>query len=279
MSLREDVGAGDLTTAFTVAPELRGRAAVTAGESVNLCGLLLFDPLAATLSRMGPPGAGADALVMSDSAGDGVRLEAGERACVIEGPVQAILTLERTFLNYLGHLSGIATETWRFTSALKGAGLPTRVLDTRKTTPGMRILEKYAVCCGGGHNHRLGLFDAVLIKDNHVVAAGGIAAAVRLALEGAAGRVEVEVECDTMGQVREAVGAGATAVLLDNFSEGEVREAVGHIAGRARVEVSGGVKLDTVVSYAAAGADDVSIGRLTHSAPSSDFSMELSILV
>ncbi len=278
MSLREDVGDGDLTSLYTVPEDLQACARVIARQDLVLCGSVLFAPLVEELARLCPGSLAAGALRMSESRGDGAALGAGETAVAIEGPARALLTVERTFLNYLGHLSGISTETAKFVEAVRGAGYSTRILDTRKTTPGMRSLEKYAVACGGGSNHRMGLFDAVLIKDNHVVAAGGIKAAVTAALAGAGDGVEVEVECDDMGQLREAMEAGATAVLLDNFTPGEVREAVTMIAGRARIEVSGGIRLDSVVAYAEAGADDVSIGWLTHSSPCADFSMEVSLL-
>jgi nicotinate-nucleotide pyrophosphorylase (carboxylating) len=175
-------------------------------------------------------------------------------------------------------MSGIATETAKYVAAVRDVGASTRILDTRKTTPGHRLLEKYAVVCGGGSNHRMGLFDAVLIKDNHVIAAGGITQAVRRALETAPAGVDVEVEVDTIDQLREALGAGATAVLLDNFTPEAVRTACAEIAGRARIEVSGGISLDTVAAYAAAGADDISVGRLTHSAATVDISMEIELL-
>ena len=183
--------------------------------------------------------------------------------------------IERTLLNLVGRMSGIATLTARFVDAVRATGSSTRILDTRKTAPGHRVLEKYAVRCGGGHNHREGLFDGILIKDNHVAAAGGIAAAVRRALENAPAGVFVEVECDNEAQVEEALAADARAILVDNFEPEQVRAVMKQVAGRARVEVSGGITLDTVSRYAAAEPDDISVGSLTHSAGTVDVSMEL----
>jgi nicotinate-nucleotide pyrophosphorylase (carboxylating) len=198
---------------------------------------------------------------------------------VLDGDAWGLLTVERTLLNFLGRLSGIATETARIVGKVREAGCTTRILDTRKTTPGWRLLEKHAVACGGGTNHRMGLFDAVLIKDNHVIAAGGVAEAVRKAIANVPQGVRIEVECDTLEQVRVALDAGATAVLLDNFTPEQVAEAVVFIGGRAEIEVSGGVSEDTVVAYAKAGPASISLGRLTHSARSADVSMEVALLV
>ncbi len=228
---------------------------------------------------MGEAGAGAASLMLSEQVGDGAAVAAGKSLCVIDGEACAILTLERTLLNFVAHLSGVATETAAVVRMVRAAGCSTPILDTRKTTPGMRRLEKYAVVCGGGTNHRMGLFDAVLIKDNHVVAAGGIDRAVQAALAGAPPGTDVEVECDTIEQVAMALEAGARSILLDNFSPERVAEAVRFIARRARVEVSGGVGPDTVLAYAKAGPDGISLGRLTHSARSVDLSMELTLLV
>lgn len=273
LSLDEDVGPGDLTSESTVRTDAIARGTVMARQALVTSGLVLFEPLVEELAAR-PAMGGAKSLCVSGPVGDGVSVAAGTALCTIEGNARALLTLERTFLNFVGRMSGIATLTASYVAAVRAAGAKTRVLDTRKTTPGHRLLEKYAVRCGGGANHRLGLFDAVLIKDNHVVAAGGIAAAVRAALAHAPKGVDVEVECDSLEQAEEAIGAGATALLLDNFTPDAVREAVARIGGRARIEVSGGVNLDTVAAYAAAGADDVSVGRLTHSAPSADVALD-----
>ncbi|HYC01545.1 MAG TPA: carboxylating nicotinate-nucleotide diphosphorylase [Candidatus Limnocylindrales bacterium] len=279
LALEEDVGSGDITTRLTVPEGTRARGRVIARERMVVAGMLLFAPLREELAAMGEPGHGAASLQLSDIVADGASVDAGACLCVIDGEAAGILTIERTFLNFLGQLSGIATETARVVSMVREAGCSTRILDTRKTTPGHRRLEKYAVACGGGSNHRMGLFDAVLIKDNHVVAAGGIDKAVRAALAGAPANMDVEAECDTLDQVRAALDAGARAVLLDNFTPAQVAEAVRLIAGRARIEVSGGVTLQTVVEYAQAGPDAISMGRLTHSARSADVSMEVTLLV
>jgi len=190
----------------------------------------------------------------------------------VSGPERAILTGERTALNFLGRLSGIATLTRRYVDAVSGTGAA--ILDTRKTTPGMRVLEKHAVATGGGRNHRFGLDDGVLVKDNHLRAAGSVAAAVERVR--AATPLPVEVECDTLDQVSEALDAGVDAILLDNMSLAELRAAVALAKGRARLEASGGVTLDTVLAIAETGVDEISVGALTHSARSLDVSLELS---
>ena len=187
------------------------------------------------------------------------------------GPERAILTGERTALNFLGRLSGVATLTRRYVDAI--AGTDAVILDTRKTTPGLRLLEKHAVACGGGRNHRFGLDDGVLVKDNHLRAAGSIASAVERLRD--ATQLPVEVECDTLEQVSEAIGAGADAVLLDNMTLDELRAAVALAGGRVRLEASGGITLDNVRAVAETGVDEISVGALTHSARSLDVSLEL----
>jgi nicotinate-nucleotide pyrophosphorylase (carboxylating) len=246
-------------------------AVVVAREPCVVAGLALFGTLAAAFARrtVRRP------LRILESVGDGRSVNEGDVLCRIGGDTRSLLTLERTLLNFLARLSGIATLTACYVEAARKTGSTSRILDTRKTTPGHRVLEKYAVSCGGGHNHRLGLFDAVLIKDNHVAAAGGITAAVEAARAAVPGDVRIEVECDGLDQVREALDAGAPGILLDNFTPQRVAEAVALVAGRARLEVSGGVTLDTVAAYAATGVDDISVGRLTHSAASVDLSLEL----
>ena len=278
LALVEDIGSGDLTTRATVARHTEARGRVVARQSMVVAGMGLLDAIIEELVQLGEAGAGASSLRVSERVGDGTHVSSGATLCVLDGAAWGVLTLERTFLNFLGHLSGVATETARVVGAVRAAGCKTRVLDTRKTTPGWRLLEKYAVRQGGGSNHRMGLFDAVLIKDNHIVAAGGIAEAVRAALSSSPGGVKVEVECDTMEQVAVALGAGATSLLLDNFSPDAVSAAVRFVAGRAEIEVSGGVTMDTVVAYAKAGPDSISLGRLTHSARAADVSMEVALL-
>ncbi len=271
MALDEDVGAGDLTTLATIPAGRHTTAKLVVRETCLVSGLVLLEPLARLYAKRSET----VAIEIKDNVGDGTHLEAGSVACTLHGEARSLLTLERTILNFVGRLSGISTLTERYVATVWETGAKTRVLDTRKTTPGHRVLEKYAVACGGGSNHRMGLFDAVLIKDNHVAAAGGIAAAVRAAIEHAPDGVDIECECDTLEQVGEAIDAGARAILLDNFTPAQAREAVTFVAGRARLEVSGGIDLKTIAAYAQAGIDDVSVGRLTHSAVSVDVSLEL----
>jgi len=279
LALLEDIGSGDLTTRATVPRTTQARGRVIAREPLVVAGMGLLDAILEELARLGDAGAGAASLTATERAPDGSRAARGATLCVLDGDAWGVLTLERTFLNFLGRLSGIATETARIVGAVREAGCTTRILDTRKTTPGWRLLEKHAVACGGGSNHRMGLFDAVLIKDNHVIAAGGIAEAVRAAIANAPDGVPIEVECDTLEQVRIALAAGATSVLLDNFTPEAVLEAVQWIGGRAEIEVSGGITDENVVAYAKAGPDSISLGRLTHSARAADVSMEVGLLV
>ena len=260
-ALAEDVGEGDVTTAATVDADAWGRATLLLREPGVVCGLRAGETVFRALDE------DIDFRPVGD---EGSPVEAGPVARV-SGSLQAILTGERTALNFLGRLSGIATLTRRYVDAVEGTGVA--ILDTRKTTPGLRALEKYAVLTGGGRNHRFGLDDGVLVKDNHLSAAGSIAEAVerlRTATD-----LAVEVECDTLAQVEEALGAGADAILLDNMSLDELRRAVALVDGRARLEASGGVTLETVRAIAETGVDEISIGALTHSARSLDVSLEL----
>jgi len=286
LALTEDIGSGDLTTRATVARSTQARGRVVAREPLVVAGLVLLPAIIEELAGLGEAGAGASSLRISESVGDGNRAASRATLCILDGDAWGILTIERTLLNFVARLSGIASETARVVGLVRQAGCQTRILDTRKTTPGWRLLEKYAVACGGGSNHRMGLFDAVLIKDNHVVAAGGIAEAVRAAIAKSPAGVRIEVECDTMEQVTIALDAGATAVLLDNFTPAAVAEAVRMIhsraasgaMGRAEIEVSGGVTMESVVAYAQAGPDSISLGRLTHSARAADVSMDVNLL-
>lgn len=204
---------------------------------------------------------------------EGEEVAPGQEVARIKGPARALLTAERTALNFLQHLSGIATRTRRLAGLIADTGA--RLVDTRKTVPGMRLLAKYAVTVGGGGNHRLGLDDGILIKDNHIKAAGGIAAAVERARALAPHTLRIEVECETLAQVREALQAGADIVLLDNMSPEQVREAARLVAGRALIEVSGGVTEENIRAMALAGADLISVGALTHSVRAVDISMEI----
>jgi nicotinate-nucleotide pyrophosphorylase (carboxylating) len=257
--LAEDVGDGDLTSASVVPEGATLRASLLLKERGVVCGL----GVAESVFRELDPDVRFEPLIAD---GDEARGEVARA----EGNARALLTGERTALNLLGRLSGIATLTRRYVDAV--AGTHATILDTRKTTPGLRALEKLAVRCGGGENHRFGLYDGILIKDNHLRVAGGIAAAVRAA---SGQGVPVEVECETLADVREALAAGADIVLLDNMTPPDLREAVQLVAGRARTEASGGVTLDTVDAVARTGVDFISIGALTHSARSLDVSMEV----
>ena len=264
VALAEDIGGGDVTTNALVPEDARCRAELLLQEPGVVCGV----PVAAAVFRALDPAVTVDAMLEEGAAVS----EAPAVVAVIEGPARAVLTGERIALNLFGRLSGIASLTHRYVELTEGT--PTRILDTRKTTPGLRALEKYAVRCGGGTNHRAGLYDGILIKDNHVQVAGGIGAALR-ALNGHSDGLPVEIEADTLDQVREAVAAGAPRILLDNMSAEEVREAVDEVAGRAELEASGGMSLATVRSYAETGVDFISVGALTHSARSLHVSLEV----
>jgi nicotinate-nucleotide pyrophosphorylase (carboxylating) len=266
LALREDLGGemwnADVTTDLVVDPELKGEAKIIAKSPGVLSGA---DAAARVFEAVRPP-CEYFALVP-----DGAFLEPGQEAARIVGPLGSILTAERTALNFLQRLSGIATLTRRYSDALapyKNAVL----LDTRKTTPGLRFLERAAVRAGGGHNHRAGLWDAILIKDNHVAAAGGVRAAIERARRSG---MQVEVEVDTLAQLDEALAAGAEIVLLDNMSVDDTRRAVEINRGRAKLEASGGMTLEGAVAAAKAGVDRISVGALTHSAPALDLSLEV----
>jgi nicotinate-nucleotide pyrophosphorylase (carboxylating) len=266
-ALAEDVGPGDATTEATVAAGVRGRATIVQkaegviyGVDVAEAVFRRLDP-EADVQRLGPEGEwrAARAPVMK-----------------VDGEARALLTAERTALNFLGRLSGIATRTAQVVRAIDEAGGGARILDTRKTTPGLRALEKAAVKAGGGVNHRFGLFDAILIKENHIALAGGVAEAVRRTR---GSQLPIEVEVRNPAEVEEALGAGATALLLDNMSPDEVRAAVRQVDRRATLEVSGGITDETVLVYATIeGVDYVSMGALTHSAPVLDLSLSLETL-
>jgi nicotinate-nucleotide pyrophosphorylase (carboxylating) len=261
-ALAEDIGAGDVTTEATVSEDAVGTAALLVKEPGVVCGLVVAE----TVFRALDPEIRFEAF-----RADGDLVETSAVVARVEGSQRAILTGERVALNFLGRLSGIATLTRRYVDAVEGTGVA--VLDTRKTTPGLRALEKHAVASGGGTNHRFGLEDGVLVKDNHLRAAGSIAAAVELLRD--ATDLPVEVECDTLDQVSEALDVGVDAILLDNMTLDELREAVALTKGRARLEASGGVSLETIRAIAETGVDEISVGALTHSARSLDVSLEL----
>jgi nicotinate-nucleotide pyrophosphorylase (carboxylating) len=263
-ALTEDVGAGDLTA--QLAPDLPGtQAHVTCRETAVLCGI---DWFAACVQRLDP------AAQLQWLAGDGDRLTAGARICTITGSSRALLTAERTALNFLQLLSAVATTTRRYVDAV--AGTQAAILDTRKTIPGLRLAQKYAVTVGGGINHRMGLWDAILIKENHIAAAGGIAPALAAAAKVATRAQWIQIEVENLAQLHEAVDAGVKMVLLDNMSLTDMRAAVAWTAGRAQLEASGGITLDNVRAIAETGVDRISIGALTKDIRAVDLSMRFS---
>ena len=250
-ALAEDVAGGDLTTRILVPPDVHAKAHIEQKEPGVIGGL---DVAAAVFARFD------------------VRLEpAKDVVARLEGPAAGILTAERTALNFLGRLSGIATLTARYVEAVEGTGV--QILDTRKTTPGLRELEKAAVVAGGGVNHRMGLYDAVMIKENHAAVAGGLAAATRKAVAEAPEGVEVCVECEQPDDVEIALEAGARRLLLDNMTQAELIECVARAGGRATLEASGGISVENVREVAETGIDFISVGALTHSAPALDLSL------
>jgi len=261
-AIAEDVGPGDVTTWPIVPPSARGRATMLAKTTCVLAGLDMarevFEQVDATVQFLA-------------LRNDGDLCSAGEPVARIEGRAASILTAERTAVNFVQHLSGIATLTRRFVDAAGGA---LTVLDTRKTIPTLRALAKYAVRCGGGTNHRVGLYDGVLIKDNHIRIAGGVAEAVRR-VRASGSTLAIEVEAQSLQEVDDAIAAGVDIVMLDNLDDASMREAIRRIGGRARVEISGGISLDRIRLLAMMGADCVSIGALTHSAPAADISLEI----
>lgn len=266
LALAEDLGAGDVTTAATIPPGLQGRGELTAKEPCVLSGLIA----AAEVFRRVDP-----LLVFTACRGEGDRLEPGEVIARVEGSVASILRGERTALNFVRRLCGVATLTARYVAAARAGSARVRVVDTRKTTPGLRSLEKAAVRAGGGLNHRFNLGDGVLIKDNHIVAAGGIRPAVARARAAAHHLLRVEVEVQDLPGLVEALDCGAEVVLLDNMRPARVAEAVRLNRGRALLEASGGIDLSTIADYARTGVDLISVGALTHSASDADISLEL----
>ena len=263
-ALAEDVGTGDLTTEATVDSFATCEAQILLKQPGVVCGLLA---VASVFQVLDPK------IHFEPLAAEGEHVsEAPAVIARVTGPTRAVLTGERTALNLLGRLSGVATLTRRFVDAIEGTGCV--ILDTRKTTPGLRALEKYAVRCGGARNHRFGLHDGILVKDNHLSAAGGIQRAVeRLRATGTT--LPIEVEAETLDDVREAVTMGVESILLDNMEPATMREAVALVAGRATLEASGGVSLETVREIAETGVDFVSVGALTHAARSLDVSLEV----
>lgn len=262
-ALAEDVGGGDLTAAL-VDPARRAQARVLAREPAVICGA----PWAEAALKQVDPGVQVRWLV-----GEGQRCAADQVVLEVEGTARGLLTAERTALNFLQLLSAVATKTATYAEAVRGTRA--QVVDTRKTLPGLRLAQKYAVRTGGGSNHRIGLYDAVLIKENHIAAAGGVTAVLEAARRVAAQASFIEIEVETLAQLEEALGAGARMVLLDNMDLPTLREAVRISAGRAVLEISGGVTLERLRAYAETGVDRISIGTLTKDVKATDFSMRL----
>jgi len=268
-ALQEDVGSGDLTAGL-IDPARQAHARILARESAVICGAAWVQ---ATLQQVVPQAR------LNWSVRDGQRCVADQVVLEMTGPARGLLTAERTMLNFLQLLSAVATHTASYVQLVQGVpGNRARIVDTRKTLPGLRLAQKYAVHCGGGTNHRIGLYDAVLIKENHIAAAGGVTAVLQRAAAVAPTAEFVEIEVETLAQLQEALQAGATMVLLDNMDLPTLREAVRLNAGRAILEVSGGVNMGTVREIAATGVDRISIGALTKDVKAIDFSMRFTEL-
>lgn len=263
MAFAEDIGSGDVTANSVIPADAILTASMNARESMVLAGSPLIEPI---IRRLDPNAR------ITLHAPDGSCLAANDIIAEVSGSARALLSAERTALNILQHLSGIATLTRRYVAAIEGTG--TTLLDTRKTIPGLRVLGKYAAACGGAQNHRMGLFDAVMIKDNHIAVAGTVSKAIAAAIT--AGQRQVQVECDTLEQVVEAVKAGATSLLLDNMPPETLRRALAIVDGKVPCEASGGVTLETIRAIAETGVDYISVGRLTQSAPAVDIGLDYS---
>jgi nicotinate-nucleotide pyrophosphorylase (carboxylating) len=260
-ALDEDIASGDIT-AQLIPADAEARARVISREDAVLCGSAWFDACFAALDAK---------TKIIWSAQDGDAVTAGQTLCEIDGPARALLSAERPALNFLQTLSGVATETRRYVDVI--AGTRAKIYDTRKTLPGLRLALKYAVKCGGGENQRIGLYDGILIKENHIAAAGGIAPALAAAFKLAGSGVTIQIEVENLTQLEQALAAGARLILLDNFDLAGMREAVRLTAGRAALEASGGVDLSTVRAIAETGVDRISIGNLTKSVRALDLSM------
>jgi nicotinate-nucleotide pyrophosphorylase (carboxylating) len=263
-ALEEDMGrAGDITTDLIIAPETRVTARMAARKDGTIAGLIAAE----CAFRLVDP-----ALSFKVETPDGSKAANGQTLATVEGSARAILTAERVALNFTGHLSGVATTTRALVDAV--AGTNARIVCTRKTTPGLRVLEKYAVRCGGGFNHRFGLDDAVLIKDNHLAAAGGIKPAIERVRAGLGHMAKIELEVDTLAQLEEALSLGVDTILLDNMAPADMKRAVALSKGRAVLEASGNVTLATVRAIAQTGVDYISSGAITHSAPNFDIGLD-----
>lgn len=266
-ALEEDLGrAGDITSQSVIPENARAKASVVSRDKGVLAGL----ELAKEAFLQNDPHA-----VLTHAQADGAAVNPDDRVLTVEANARGLLAAERVALNFVSHLSGIATHTAAFVSAVSGT--KARITCTRKTTPGLRALEKYAVRAGGGHNHRFGLDDAVLIKDNHIAVAGGVTAALKAAKRNAGHMVKIEIEIDTLAQLEEALAEGTDVVLLDNMSPDSLREAVRMADGNAATEASGRVSLETVADIARTGVDYISVGKITHSSPTHDFGLDVDV--
>ncbi len=264
--LAEDIGRGDLTTEIMIPADARASFALVARHPMVVCGI----GIAAAVFRRHVP----DCRVEIRMA-DGTRAKKGDILARVSGPARGLLTAERTALNLVQFLTGMATLTAAYADQVAGTGAV--LVDTRKTVPGFRMLSKYATAVGGARNHRLGLDDGVIIKDNHIAVHGSISAAVGRARAVTPALTKIEVECDTLAQVREAAAAGADVIMLDNMDAPAMKKAVAIVAGRAELEASGGITLETVREKAGTGVDTISVGRITHSAPSADIGLDVAI--
>lgn len=263
-ALEEDLGIGDITTDAIIDPGIEGKAVLEARERIVLAGLPVFNRTFNLLST---------GIEFENHYKDGQIVPAGGVICHLSGPLCVILKAERTALNFIQRMSGTATLTREYVD--RAGSKKVKVLDTRKTAPGLRVFDKYAVRMGGGFNHRFGLYDGILIKDNHISAAGSISKALELARKNTPHNIMLEVEAENLAGVEEAVEAGADIILLDNMSHDEIRKAVNMVAGRAMLEVSGGVNLENIGEIARTGVDFISVGALTHSARAVDLGLEV----
>jgi len=264
LALEEDVGHGDVTSNLVIEPDREGSAVLEAREQLIACGLPVARAVFLALDRT---------LRFDTRVSEGTSVSSGHVLAEISGNLRSLLAAERTALNFLGRLSGVAAWTRRFVDAVAGTGA--RIVDTRKTLPGWRALDKYAVAVGGADNHRIGLFDGILIKDNHVAVAGGVEPAVKAALAGAPAGLRVQIEVESEADAVRACDAGADFLLLDNCTNAELRAIVARVGGRALLEASGGVALANVREVAETGVHRISIGALTHSAPNADVALEI----
>lgn len=264
IALKEDIGSGDITTENLIAPDLEGTGVILAKEPLVIAGL---DVARQVFEHLDPE------VIFKSDYKDGDAVVAGDMVAHVEGKLRALLMGERTALNFLQRLSGIASHVRSYVDEVGKTKV--RLVDTRKTTPGWRILEKYAVRIGGAHNHRMGLYDGILIKDNHIAVCGGVKKAVERMQKHRSHLLKIEVEVSELDQVKEALGAGADVIMLDNMDVREIREAVGIVDGRAMVEVSGGITKSGLKQLADTGVDIISVGALTHAAKSVDLSMQI----